>query len=164
VVFWSLVGSVAWDTKLDRAMRDHGRGNSVYALSCLTHSLCIAERNGLNWASSLYCLWPIQAYYGSSEWRPGGYHDWDKMSESERQFLSRVVDDLERARPGLLLVDKQPPSPELAGFDFLEYLRRVPRFSGVMLEYRYLRASDRYHIYRRDSALLDERRTVSRWP
>ena len=164
VVFWSFVGSVTWDAKLDRAMRDQGRGDSVYALSCLSHWLCVAERNGMDWASSICPIWPVQAYYDPSTWRPGGYHAWDEMSDGERQFLSRVVADLERARPGLLLVDKQPPSPEMAGFDFLDYLRRGPRFSSVMGGYRYVGESERYHVYQLDPAPRDLRRTVSRLP
>jgi hypothetical protein len=160
-LFWSFVGSFAWDARLDRALRDYGRGKTVGALSSMSHALCIAERNGMKWASIPSSLLPVQSYYSSSEWRPGGYHEWDRMSESERRFLSQVVGDLERATPGLLLVDKQPPSPEMAGFDFLEYLGREPRFSRIEAEYRYLLDSERYRIYRLESDRREGQRTAS---
>ena len=145
--FWSAVESVDHDVELDRLLRDQGRGQSIYALSSLTHPLCLAERNGVGWATDNYSLLPIQAYYGTSAWRPGAYHAWDRMPEEERRFLSHVVADLERARPALLLVDKQPPAPEMVGFDYLAYFGREPRFPRVMAGYRFLREFQRYRVY-----------------
>jgi hypothetical protein len=148
-LFWSDAGDSTGDPELERAVRD--RGGPIYGLSCTTDPLSIAEKIGVGWATDNHSLLPIQAYYRSSNWRPGGYHAWDRMPEAERQFLSRIVADLERARPALLLVDKLPPSPEMAGFDYLEYLRREPRFPRVMARYRYVRRFLRFRVYELDS-------------
>jgi hypothetical protein len=157
VVFWSVQGSLGRDVELDRAVRNHGRVGPVFALSSTAHALCIAERNGAGWATDPYSLASIQAYYGSSGWRPGGYHAWDRMTEGERRSLSRVVADLDRTSPALLLVDKLPPSPEMAGFDFLDYFGREPRFPRFMARYRYLREFKRYRVYELDSTHGDAR-------
>ncbi len=161
VAFWSAVFSGSRDIELDRAVRDHGRGGSIYAMSSMTHPLCIAERNGVGWATNNYSLLPVQLYYESSGWRPGGYHAWDRMPAGERQLISRIVTDLERARPALLLVDKLPPSPEMVGFDFLDYFRREPRFPRVMAGYRHLADFKQFRVYELDPTQGDARPEVA---
>jgi hypothetical protein len=141
------VDSVGRDIELDRAVSDHGRGGSVFALSGVTHGLCIAEENGTKWVTDNYSLMPILGHYRASGWRPGGYHTWDRMPDAERQFLSRVVLDLDRARPTLLLVEKLTPSPKMVGFDYLEYMRREPRFPKIMARYRFVREFKHYQLY-----------------
>jgi hypothetical protein len=149
VTFWSASASVSRDIALDRAVRDHARGGSIFAMSSLTHPLCIAGRNGVGWATDNYSLLPVQSYYGTSEWRSGGYHAWDRMPAGERQLISRIVTDLEKARPALLLFDKLPPAPEMVGFDYLDYFRREPRFSRLMAAYRPLADFKQFSVYER---------------
>ncbi len=151
VLFWSAAFSSSRDIELDRVVREHARGGSIYGMSSLTHPLCIAGRNGAGFATNHYCLLPVQSYYGASEWRPGGYHAWDRMPAGERELLSRVVADLERERPALLLFDKLPPGPELIGFDFLDYFRREPRFARLMAGYRHLADFKQFRVYELDA-------------
>jgi hypothetical protein len=147
VTFWSHAGSDHRDVELESVVRDRGRGETMYALSSSSHALCIAVNNKFIWVTDNYTLVPVQYYCHTSAWRPGEYQSWEQMPQDERQFVSRIVTDFERARPALLLVDKLPPAPGLAGFDFLDYFQREPRFSRVMSNYRYVREFKQYRLF-----------------
>ena len=82
----------------------------------------------------------IQHYYGPSGWCPGKYHDWDRMPDGER-FLPRPQAWEGRARH-CSARDTRPPSPEMTGFEYLEYFSREPRFPSIMAGYRLLRELD----------------------
>jgi hypothetical protein len=57
----------------------------------------------------------------------------------ERAQLDAVVEDLERHRPALILVDRRVRHPYYGShpLDFLAFLRRDPRFEAIWRDYRW---------------------------
>ncbi len=135
-----------------------GRGEGVLVLSCWVHtSFPLIQQAGATWSMRHPMLWQIAAFYDPHSWSPGRYHAPEVMSGPERRFVDEVVADFERSRPVLLLVHDDPPTPDLAGFGYLDYLAREPRFARCFEDYEYLTRSMLYRIYRRRGAVARRR-------
>jgi hypothetical protein len=57
------------------------------------------------------------------------------------------VEDLEGRRPSLVVVDDIPPTPAMAGFDFLKYFLEDPKFARLFTNYQFLARTRRYRIF-----------------
>jgi hypothetical protein len=131
-------------------VRRHAEGDAIAALSSyIGAGFPLVNETGVGWASRHPMLWQIPGYYQDEVWSEGGYHPWASMAEGERDFMRSVVSDIERSRPALLLVDLIPPTPAMAGFDFLEYFRREPRFAALLARYEFLEQVGRYRVFKR---------------
>jgi hypothetical protein len=139
--------------EVEAAVRSYARGGSIAALSTFLGSgFPLVNRTGVGWASRHPTLWQIPGFRLGGA--PRALPAWGELPAAEREFLGGVVSDLIAARPALVLVDALPPSPELRGFDYLDYLGREPRFAAMFrAAYAPLRIDGgRFRIYiRRDA-------------
>jgi hypothetical protein len=94
-------------------------------------------------------LWPIQGAYRTC--LPGRRmfrSSWE-MSPAEAFAWNAVAEDFNRARPRLVIVDKEPGIPLCHGeeFDYLAYFRTNPLFEAGWGRYQLLDEFDRYRVY-----------------
>ncbi len=91
---------------------------------------------GAQWPYHFNCLWPIPAFYAG----PFGpaYRPPAEQPPLERMVFETVVGDFIRIPPRLLVVDRNPSMPSMAGrqFDFVEYFSSSPEFSALFRRYR----------------------------
>jgi hypothetical protein len=139
------------DTDAIRLVRRYARnGKAVLVFSPWVHqSFPMINETGATWGMRHPMLWQIAAFYANDAWVKGRYHALDAMSDPERRFLSEITEDFERFQPGLLLVNDDPPTPALPGFDYLEYMRREPRFAQALVHYEYATRTPSFRVYRR---------------
>jgi hypothetical protein len=131
----------------------YAKGDSIFAFSSYAGAgFPLVNETGVGWASRHPTLWQIPGFYQTEAWTAGGYHPWRSMAEEERDFMRSVVSDIERARPALLIVDLVPPTPTMAGFDYLDYFSLEPRFAAIFARYEFLEAVGRYRVFRRSKS------------
>jgi hypothetical protein len=108
----------------------------------------LVNETNANWAMRHPMLWQIAAFHANERWREGQYHSMESMSPAERGFVAEVVNDFVRNRPALVLVDRDPPTPALKGFDYLEYFRSDPRFARMFGNYEFVGGSLNFRDFR----------------
>jgi hypothetical protein len=123
--------------------------------STMRASFPLAHVSGVEYESRFHSLWLLAGSYEpdcSEPCRPFEYHSIEAMGAAERYQFDAVVDDLERVRSDVLIVDLLPPNG-MAGFDYLEYFSQSSRFRRVMASYEYVTTvAGRYRAYRRIGA------------
>lgn len=106
------------------------------------------------WASRYNCLWPLPGLYEVGDDRIGGearYHARASMIEVEAAFVDSLAVDLERNRPGIMVVDRhrlQQGFTRLT-FDVERYLNGIPRIKQLLREYDSVDQIDSMLILRR---------------
>jgi hypothetical protein len=126
-----------------------GERDSMLVFSPWVHrSFPLVNETGAKWGMRHPMLWQIAAFHAGRPWIKGDYHRLESMSDPERRFVGEVVDDFARNRPVLLLVDNDPPTPKLKGFNYLEYFKNEPRFAKIMTDYQLVARTPCYRIYR----------------
>jgi hypothetical protein len=138
------------DPSVSKFVHDQIRPNdSLLVLSpWVNRSFPLVNETGANWAMRHPMLWQIAAFHVNERWRKGQYHSSESMSPAERDFVSEIVDDFVRNRPVLLLVDRDPPTPALKGFDYLEYFRSDRRFAEMLTCYEFAGGSLNFRVFR----------------
>jgi hypothetical protein len=71
------------------------------------------------------------------------------MPPSERAFVRSIADEFARKQPALLLVDSDPPSQDMKGFDYLDYLDSDPRFATAIAAYELKEQVGHFRVYER---------------
>ena len=109
----------------------------------------VINYTGSTLAMRFMTLWPIQGAYASCLGDGQMFRSPAQMPAPEAWAFNAVVDDFDKFRPRLVIVDKIPGIPRCgtSEFDFLEYFRQSPRFDGYWQDYRLLAEYDRYRIY-----------------
>ena len=138
-LFWS--NAPAEQNELRNVVHDYAENSILVLSSHLPAAFPLVNETEVSWASRYPTFWQIPAFLAESETIAG------ERSPQEQQFRDAVVSDFNSARPSLVLVDSLPPAPHLAGFDYLHYFERDPRFRSVMTDYRLLQNTDRFRIY-----------------
>lgn len=103
------------------------------------------------WAMKFGCLWWIPGLYGKDDVKKGvtRYHTKSEMNEIEKNIYESIIDDVERLRPGLILIDaKQRKQGFQVPFDYLDYFLQDERFRKLWERYEYLDKVNHYKIYR----------------
>jgi hypothetical protein len=96
-------------------------------------------------------IWPLQGAYEECDANGPRYHSRDEMPEAERALDRAVVEDFNKYKPPLVIIDKIPGIKYCGGkdFDLLEYFLRQPGFAREMARYDLLTQFDRYIIFKR---------------
>jgi hypothetical protein len=96
-------------------------------------------------------IWPLQGAYEECEASGPRYHSRDEMPEAERALDRAVIEDFDKYKPPLVIIDKIPGIKYCGGkdFDLLEYFLRQPGFAREMARYDLLTQFDRYIIFKR---------------
>lgn len=136
-----------------RLVRTEGHDREpVLVLSTWVHrSFPMINEVGATWAMRHPMLWQVAAFYADGSWKPGHFHRLAAMRPTERRFVGEVAADFARNRPVLLLVDNDPPTPSLRGFDFLAYLSLDPMFARTLADYEFVAFTTHFRVYRRRS-------------
>jgi len=73
-----------------------------------------------------------------------------RLGAIERDLVDAVTDDLERARPDLILVPRGQQHQAFGGvdFDFLPFFERDPRFAKLWSGYLPVQETKLFRIYR----------------
>jgi hypothetical protein len=104
---------------------------------------------GTKMAMRFMTMWPIQGAY--QKCLPDGrmFRNPAEMAPAESFAYHAIAEDLNRYRPKLVIVDKQPGILMCGGkdFDYLAYFRRNPLFEANWQRYRLLAEYDRYWVY-----------------
>lgn len=125
---------------------------SWFALSAsMQTSLPLVTYMDLEWSARFNCLWPLSGLYEATPPNTDRfpYRTPDEMGETERYVFDATLEDLFRARPTLILVDRYPPGGRLHGFDYFAYFSADPRFVEFMKDYALLADLGAYRIYQR---------------
>jgi hypothetical protein len=141
------------DREALRFVRERTRsGDSVLILSCWLHkSFPLVNEAGVGWGLRYPMILQIPAFYADGSWAESGYNPLATMSEPERRYIAEVALDFVRTRPAVLLVDDDPPDPNLVGFDYLKYFAQEPRFARELAAYEYVARLSSVRAYvRRD--------------
>jgi hypothetical protein len=93
----------------------------------------LVPATGLNWASRFPGQWLLPGVVN-------GLHDADpatrkRLEEVERFVVDAVIEDLERNRPEIILIDLANPYFAGQPFDYLGYFERYPRFRSIWSDY-----------------------------
>jgi hypothetical protein len=138
-VFWTVAAPE--QLEIDALVRRHADGAAILALSSHLHvGFPLVNETKVRWASRYPTMWQLPAFCNEST---------AACRSKERVFLDAVWVDLVSALPALLIVDSVPPTPSLAGFDYLDYFRRDSRMATVLSDYRFLKRIGRYRVFLR---------------
>ena len=104
---------------------------------------------GIKWGSRYNNMWLIPGIFHQAGVSPKAftYRPLNTVSRTERGFINNVIDDLEVNQPGLLIVPKLPPEPEMKGFSYIAYFSRDSRFRKIFNTYKSAGDMDVYKIY-----------------
>ena len=128
-----------------------GRGGPIMVISDIMQpAFPLVNYEGVSLASRFPCLWMLPGLYVRERGAavPFPYHDPSNMAPLERYMINAVVEDMQRARPTLLIMDLEPPYL-LPAFDYAAYFTRDPRFRELMSHYERVVRYHRYLIWRR---------------
>lgn len=93
---------------------------------------------GHQWGSRFPCLWPLAGIVHQRALHAAGKDSLpvDKLDSIEREMLAQVVEDLERFRPVLVVVDRSQYKHAIVGdFDFVAYFERDEAFRLIWADY-----------------------------
>lgn len=135
--------------QMRRLVETHARDGSLFALTTrMEVTFPLVNETGVGWASRFNILWPLPGLYADRAALPPEalYRRREEMGEMERLLVDGVVEDLQRSRPALLLVDRWGPGQALGHFSYLDYFLRDARFAALMREYRPLTQVGHYVV------------------
>jgi hypothetical protein len=156
---------------LARFLEEESAGGEVMVFSAALNPFYPAIAFTSSRAALPYsCLWLIAGHYSAAERAAPlfPYRSLSEMSESERRFVTTVVDALERRRPRLLLYDPAPVRTRLfaSPLDYHRYFGADPRYAGLLSGYRRLGVRRfsaggwrRYEVWLREAAPASARAT-----
>ncbi|MEO7275144.1 MAG: hypothetical protein ABIX28_23150 [Vicinamibacterales bacterium] len=128
-------------------------GDPIYVLSTsMAPAFPVVNLAGAQWPYRYHFLWPLPGLYAGPTGTPIPYRAPAEQGPLEREFFERVLGDLERVPPRLLIVDRQRDQQGMAygrPFDFLRYFSASPRFVEVFSHYRRAGAVGAFDIYER---------------
>jgi hypothetical protein len=139
-------------TMLDVVQRYAPHGPIMVFSTTMQIGFPLVSYSGAAWTSRFATLWLLPGLYAgtTSTGRPFPYHPLDSVASLERYLLDSVYEDMRRAPPALLVVDRYPPSDRMVGFNYLEYFGRDPRLRALYDGFHLVAEVDRYLIYARD--------------
>jgi hypothetical protein len=132
-------------------VRTWGGGGPIVAISDIMQpAFPLVNSAGVSYGSSFSCLWMLPGLYARERMAgsPFPYHDFNRMTPLERYMIDAVVGDLQRSRPTLIIVDREPPFL-LAGFSYMAYFGRDARFREIIRHYTLLARVQRYVVLKR---------------
>lgn len=139
--------------ELEALLERQPEGARVAALSMTVQGIFPAVTYaGAHYASTFNALWPLPALYRADPAVPGGsfpYHRPEAAPALERFVMEAVSRDVACGRPALLLADRRPPAPGMAGFDVLEYLSLDARARAALSDYEEVGDAGRYRVLER---------------
>lgn len=138
--FWTI--DAPERSEVDALVRRHAAGEAILAFSSHLHvGFPLVNETNVRWASRYPTMWQLPAFCGEATAA--------SCRSQQRTFLDAVLADFISARPAMLIVDSVPPTPSLAGFDYLGYFSRDPRLASALSEYRFLKEIGRYRVFLR---------------
>ena len=128
-----------------------GRGGPIMSISDIMQPVFpLVNYTNVPYASRFSCLWMLPGLY-AREWTaqyPFPYHDPRHVTPLERYMVDAVIEDIQRSKPTLIIVDLDPPFM-LPGFNYFVYFSNDARFRALMRHYERLAKMQRYMIFRR---------------
>ena len=94
----------------------------------------------------------IPALRDGQSWANARYPGFAQMTKEERSFVEEVTSSFVRKRPAALLVDVDPPTPSMRGFDYVDYFRADARSQEAIAEYEFAEQTAHFRVYRRRDA------------
>jgi hypothetical protein len=130
-------------------------GDGMLILSCWLHkSFPLVNESGTVWGMRYPMILHVPAFYADGSWARGGYHTLAAMGGPERRYVDEVASDFVRTHPAVLLIDDDPPDPNLTGFDYLVYFAQEPQFARELAGYEYVARLSHARAYvRRDRSI-----------
>jgi len=136
-------------------VKQHAYGKPIYFFSTsLTPAFPLVNYAQTSWSSRFNCLWFLPSFYTdvTSTEQAFPYHGIAEMDMLERSFLEKVISDVIKASPALVIFDC---APWLQGFGktsfkHLEYFSQEPRFESFWKDYVYLTSVDSYKVFKRN--------------
>jgi hypothetical protein len=131
---WSRLGGYADIMSL---IEEEG-ARSWFALSAnMLTAFPLVSYADVEWRAPFHSLWPLVGLYdngahSTSDFPYRARHD---MGATERYVFDATLEALFRARPALILVDRNAPGGRLTGIDFLTYFGTDARFIEFMQDY-----------------------------
>lgn len=144
--------------QMTRVVETFGEGGPIAALSVgMPVAFPLVNHAGVEWTPRFACLWMLPGIYADVP--PGvgaaGAFPYDRtgaLADLDRYVVDSMIEDLRRSPPTLIIVDLAPPMPRMAGFSYLEYFGRDPRFMEFMADYAVIGTVGRYEVWRRAAA------------
>jgi hypothetical protein len=136
-------------------VKQHAYGKPIYVFSSsLTPAFPLVNYAQASWSSRFNCLWFLPSFYTdvTSTAQAFPYHEFAKMDMLERSFLEKVISDVIKASPAIVIFDC---APWLQGFgktnfQYLEYFSQEPRFASFWKDYVFLTSVDTYKVFKRN--------------
>jgi len=105
------------------------------------------------WASRFNATWLLAVSYAPElmSGRPLVYRDRAAMGPAERFLNDAMYEDMARARPTLLVVERPLPAGgnPVRRLDYLAYFRRDPRLARLLADFRKIRDVGDFEVYER---------------
>ena len=136
-------------------VKQHAYGKPIYVFSSsLTPAFPLVNYTQTSWSSRFNCLWFLPNFYTgvTSTAQKFPYHGIDEMDMLERSFLEKLISDIIKASPAVVIVDC---TARLQGFgktnfQYLEYFSQEPRFASFWKDYVFLTSVDTYMVFKRN--------------
>jgi len=136
-------------------VKQHAYGKPIYVFSSsLTPAFPLVNYAQTSWSSRFNCLWFLPSFYTdvTSTAQAFPYHEFAEMDMFERSFLEKVISDVIKASPAIVIFDC---APWLQGFgktnfQYLEYFSQEPRFASFWKDYVFLTSVDTYKVFKRN--------------
>lgn len=122
----------------------------IFLSSSITPAFPVVTYIRAYWASPYSCLWILPGLYSPDNVknREKLYRSRDEMDEIEKEMIDKIIDNMERYRPVLVVFNNNPLKQAFKiPFDFYEYFMRDSRFANLMSHYKYLETVDNHAIY-----------------
>jgi hypothetical protein len=136
-------------------VKQHAYGKPIYVFSSsLTPAFPLVNYAQASWSSRFNCLWFLPSFYTdvTSTAQPFPYHEFAKMDMLERSFLEKVISDVIKASPAIVIFDCAPKQQGFGktNFQYLEYFSQEPRFASFWKDYVFLTSVDTYKVFKRN--------------
>ena len=136
-----------------RAHRERGGGALLALSNNLRAAFPLVNYGGVPWASRFNATWLLAVSYAPElmSGRPLVYRDRAAMGPAERFLNDAMFEDMARARPTLLIVERPLPAGgnPVRRLDYLAYFRRDPRLARLLADFRKIRDVGDFEVYER---------------
>jgi hypothetical protein len=136
-------------------VKQHAYGKPIYVFSSsLTPAFPLVNYTQTSWSSRFNCLWFLPNFYTgvTSTAQKFPYHGIDEMDMLERSFLEKLISDIIKASPAVVIVDctERLQGFGKTNFQYLEYFSQEPRFASFWKDYVFLTSVDTYMVFKRN--------------
>ena len=145
-----------WASEAKQKLERYGVRDGLYTFTAHVFiGFPLANRIDGPWDSRFPCLWPVPGVQRILA-APQDFTAAQRAAaeKADRYVTDAVIEDFERQRPSIVIVDARKNKSYFAGisFDYIAHFTRDPRFARLWSDYRLAENFMGFEIWRRDSA------------